>query len=241
MENILFLHGWGGDENSFAPILPYFRTKYNCICVSMPREPHPKGTRSDTPSAAPSGCHPSILEGSPCVVGRAWTLDDYADLVFAELDKQNITHTHIIAHSFGARVTALLATKQPKRFGKLILTGPAGIKPRPKFWRTVRIRLHKMKIIKSKGSADYRNLSLSGKITFQNIIKRDLSPEIAKLTQPCLIIWGARDSAIKKHQINKWTKLNAHTTLKIYKSSGHFCFLDEPVRFIVDVEEFLNV
>jgi len=166
-----------------------------------------------------------------------WALEDYANFVFNKLDKGI---THIVAHSFGARVATLLVTQHPERFGKLILTGPAGIRPRFKFWRWLRIRLHKWKILKSKGSADYRTLSLNGKITFQNIIKRDLSQEISRITQSSLIIWGTRDKAIKKYQIYRWTKLNTYTTMKIYKGAGHFCFLDEPARFIVDTEEFLN-
>ena len=212
MENILFLHGWGGNENSFAPILPFLKTKYRCICVGMPREP-------DTP----------------------WTLEDYVKLVFEELDRLGIDKTHIVAHSFGARVTALLVTQQPERFDKLLLAGPAGIKPRFSLWRWFKIRLHKWKIIKGKGSEDYRVLSQNGKITFQNIIKRDLVPEISQIKHQTLIIWGTKDKAIKKYMVKRWTKLNQYTTLKKYENAGHFCYLDEPTRFIVDIEEFLNV
>jgi len=211
MTNILFLHGWGGDDKSFSSVLPYFRTKYNCICVAMPRE-------TDEP----------------------WTLEDYARMVFAELDRLGIKQTHIIAHSFGARVTAVLANEQPERFGKLILAGPAGIKQRFNLWRWLRVRLHKAKIIKSKGSADYSTLSHNGKITFQNIVRRDLSAEISAITQPSLIIWGKKDKAIKKYMAKRWTNLNACITMKTYKNAGHFCFLDEPARFIIDVEEFLD-
>lgn len=211
MENLLLLHGWGGDEKSFATVLPFFKTLYNCICVKMPME-------SDAP----------------------WKLEDYANLVIAELDREGIEHTHVIAHSFGARVTAVLVNLQPERFGKLVLAGPAGIKPRFNLWRWLKVRLHKLKIIKCKGSADYRTLSRNGKITFQNIIKKDLGTEISRIKHPSLIIWGARDKSIKKYMVKRWTKLNPYTRMKIYKGSGHFCFLDEPARFTIDVEEFLN-
>jgi len=211
MENILFLHGWGGDEKSFSSILPFFRTKYNCVCVSMPREP-------DT----------------------VWTLGDYANFVFEELDKKDIQKTHIIAHSFGARVAALLVNLQPERFDKLVLTGPAGIRPRFNLWRWFKIRLHKAKITKSKGSADYRVLSHNGKLTFQNIIKRDLAPEISRITNSTLIIWGVCDKSVKNYMVKRWTKLQCCITLKVYQNSGHFCFLDKPSRFTIDVEEFFS-
>jgi pimeloyl-ACP methyl ester carboxylesterase len=211
MENILFLHGWGGDENSFASVLPYFRTKYNCICVAMPRN-------QDV----------------------TWTLDDYADFVRAELDRLGVRKAHIICHSFGARVAVLLVTAQPKRFGALVMSGPAGLRRRFNLWVWLRIRLHKMGIIRGKGSPDYRVLSRAGKITFQNIIKRDLSPEIARIVNPTLLIWGEKDTAIKKYMVKRWTKLNTCTRLETYKNSGHFCFMDSPAKFIIDVEEFLD-
>ena len=234
MENLLFLHGWGGDENSFASVLPYFRTKYNCVCVKMPRE------ISDTPSSAPR-LPPLYLKGElPREMKVVWDLDDYADYVIAELDKLEIKKTHIIAHSFGARVAVLLVTKQPERFGKLVLTGPAGIRPRLGLWRRLRVRLHKLGLVASRGSADYRELSPAGKKTFQNIVNRDLSAEIARIENPTLVIWGARDRAIKKTSVKRWTKLQRGVILKTYRRAGHFCFLDEPARFIVDAEEFLN-
>jgi len=211
MENILFLHGWGGGEHSFSNVLPFFQSKYNCICVSLPKDP-------ETPMV----------------------LEDYARLVFAELDARGIQKTHIIAHSFGARITALVAAAQPHRIGRIVLIGPAGIKPRFNIWRRLRIRLNKMKIIKSRGSSDYRTLTLSGKITFQNIIKRDLRAEIAKIAAPTLVIWGTKDKSIRKYMILRWTKLNACTTIKKYRGAGHFCFLDSPARFTVDAEEFLD-
>ena len=224
MTNILFLHGWGGDEKSFAAVLPFFTSKYKCVCVRMPRENYPVAC----------GATPSRVKGN------IWTLDDFADFVIAELDKLDIKKTHIIAHSFGARVAVLLVNRCPERFGKLILTGPAGIRARLGLWRRTKIKLHKMKIIKSKGSADYRVLSPEGKKTFQNIVNRDLSAEISRISHPTLLIWGTRDSAIKKSAIKRWTKLAPCAKLVIYRGCGHFCFLDAPARFIVDAEEFLN-
>ena len=211
MDNILFLHGWGGNEKSFASVLPFFQTKYNCICPALPREP-------ETP----------------------WTLEDYVRLVFAELDQRDIKHTHIIAHSFGARVAVLLVNLQPERFGRLVLAGPAGIRPRLSFFRRLKIRLHKAGIIKSRGSTDYRGLTPAGKQTFQNIVNRDLSPEISRVRQPVLVIWGTKDDSIKKKCLKRWTNLNTCVRIKFYNKAGHFCFLDAPARFIVDAEEFLN-
>jgi len=211
MDNILFLHGWGGNERSFASVLPFFEGKYNCVCVYLPTEP-----------------------------GEVWTLEDYADTVLCELDKRGIQKAHIIAHSFGARVAVLLVGRQPERFGKLVLTGPAGLRPRLSIIRRLKIRLHKAGLVKGRGSADYRILSPTGKKTFQNVVNRDLSAEIARIGHSILIIWGDKDDAVKKYMINRWTKLACRVTIKVYKGCGHFCFLDKAARFILDTEEFLN-
>jgi pimeloyl-ACP methyl ester carboxylesterase len=135
----------------------------------------------------------------------------------------------------------LLVNRQPERFGKIVLTGPAGLRQRKSFFRWLRVHLHKAGIIKSRGSADYRALSAVGKATFKNIVNRDLSAEIARIRQPVLVIWGDQDTAIKKYMIKRWTKLQIRATLKVYKGCGHFCFLDKPARFVLDTEEFINV
>ncbi|MDR0384020.1 MAG: alpha/beta hydrolase [Christensenellaceae bacterium] len=36
MKTILFLHGWGGNSNSFLPIINYFKNFYNCIAPTFP-------------------------------------------------------------------------------------------------------------------------------------------------------------------------------------------------------------
>lgn len=219
MENLLFLHGWGGNDKSFAAVEPYFRANFNCIFVRFP-------------------CFQKTDKDLPL---KPYTLEDYAAEVVKTLDENKINKCHIIAHSFGCRVAVLLANSYPQRFGKLILTGPAGIPKRFSLRLKIKIWLHKIGIIKLRGSQDYRALTDIGKITFQNIIKRDLRPEIKKVKHRTLIIWGDRDSSVRRYMVKVWTNLNSNTKLIIYKGAGHFCYLDAPARFIIDAQEFLNV
>ena len=217
MQTLLFLHGWGGDENSFAPIIPTLKKLFNCITISMPM---------DTPKAP-------------------WKMEDYADMVFRDLKARNIERTHLVAHSFGARVAVTMLNQNPNIFDKMILTGAAGIPPRKNFFVWLRIRLYKLKRelfprSKQKGSLDYRKLSPNGKITFQNIIKKDLRPYIANLTTPTLLIYGSRDTATPVYMAKRWTELAQNVKLRIYKEAGHFCYIDESSRFISDVLDFLK-
>ena len=224
METILFLHGWGGNEQSFAPIEKYFRVYYNCVFIALP-------------------CFQMTDPNSP---ETPWTLDDYVNFVVKALDDKNISKCHIVAHSFGARVAVLLATRQPERFEKLVLTGPAGIKKRFSLRLKIKIWFYKLrkKLFGNKvkgGSVDYKSLTDTGKATFQNIINRDLRNEITQINNPTLIIWGENDRAVPRYMVKLWTKLNSNTKLIAYENAGHFCFIDNPQRFIIDTKEFINV
>ena len=200
-DTLLFLHGWGGDENSFAPLLPYFRIKYNCLAPTF-SPPHP------------------------------WTLEDYADFVEKFLDQHSIEHCHIIAHSFGARITALLVTRNPLRYGKLVLAGAAGLRM-PSLRTKLRLKLRKP-------SKDYLAMPPEGKQTFKNIVNRDLSPEIANIQNKTLLIFGRNDKSTPVKMGRRWEKLMSDSKLVIYKNSGHFPYIDQTGRFIRDVALFLE-
>jgi pimeloyl-ACP methyl ester carboxylesterase len=90
------------------------------------------------------------------------------------------------------------------------------------------------------GSADYKKLTAVGRKTFQNIIRHDLCPVIARIFIPTLLIFGARDKSTPIYMAKVWTKLGKCTKLQIYKGSGHFCYITERERFIIDTNEFLK-
>ena len=208
---ILFLHGWGGDENSFASVASFFERHYKCIYLKFPTNPP-----------------------------VPWCLDNYCRMVVDEINRQKVDKCHIIAHSFGARVASVLLTKYPGRFDRVVLAGPAGIPKRFSLWLWLKIRFNKLFKRKNAGSPDYRKLNSIGKKTFKNIIMRDLRPEIRQISHPTLIIWGNRDKAIPRYMVKLWTKLNTNTKLITYKGNGHFCFVESPTRFIIDAQEFLS-
>lgn len=211
MDTILFLHGWGGDQNSFSNIMPYLQRTHRCLSISMPTVP------SDV-----------------------WQLEDYALMVEKFLDDARVEQCHIIAHSFGARVAVLLVNRNPQRFKKLVLTGAAGIRKKLSLYRRFRIWLHKRGIWKSLGSPDYQNLSRIGKLTFQNIVNRDLSRDITKISHPTLLVFGKRDKSTPVWMGKRWARLSPNAKLLIYKNSGHFAYLDEPSRFLVDTTNSLS-
>lgn len=218
MKTILFLHGWGGNQNSFAHIKKHFESHFRCIFINF-------------------DCNPDKVR----------TLYDYVSQVEEVIKLENVEKCYIIAHSFGARIAVLLATLNPNLVEKMVLTGAAGLKPRFRLsvWLKIKIYKFKKRFLKAhqnikSGSPDYRNLSQSGKITFQNIIHRNLATEIRELEVPTLLIFGKKDKSTPLYMAKLWTKLQKSSTLIMYKQSGHFCFIDNPARFISDTERFFK-
>lgn len=215
MATLLFLHGWGGDAHSFAGVADYFRRDYTVLTPSMP-------------------CPPA---------GVVYTLDDYACDLWQYLQAHCVTRCAVVAHSFGARVVAVLNQQHPELFTKIVVTGGAGLRPRFNLLTWLKIKCYKIArwlgLPVKGGSADYRKLDADGQATFRNIINRDLSPEIAGIRAPLLLIWGAKDTATPVSMQKRWQKLVPHASSIVYRNHGHFAYLTNQARFIKDVREFL--
>lgn len=222
MLKILFLHGWGGNADSFAPISQYFAR-----AISSRGEAYQVLT-------------PSL----PCPPQKIYTLEDYADDLDAYLQAHRVTRCVVVAHSFGARLVAVLNSRHPKLFTKIILTGGAGLKPRWRWYVWLKIRWYKfcrrLGIKIWGGSADYRVLDTNGKITFQNIVNCDLSWEFSQITVPVLLVWGARDRATPLSLCRRLERLIPLTKKIIYRRGGHFAYLENTARFIHDVSDFID-
>ena len=221
MTTILFLHGWGGNADSFAPVSQYF------------------ARACDERGEAYRVLAPSL----PCPPAEVYTLEDYADDADRFLQDHQVARCVVVAHSFGARLVAVLNARHPKLFTKIVITGGAGLRT----WRLgvwLKIRWHKLcrrlGWRGSSGSADYRGLDANGKRTFQNVVNRDLTDEVKQITAPTLLIWGARDKATPMCQCRRFGKLIPQAQKIVYPHAGHFAYWDCPARFIGDVSRFLG-
>lgn len=216
MRTFLFLHGWGGNSDSFAPISRYFARDLTCRV---------------------------FVPNLPCPPQKVYTLEDYADDVDKLLYQNKITRCVVIAHSFGARLVAILNARHPHLFTQVIITGGAGLSV-GKSWR-VRWKIWWYKLGRrlgwrvQGGSADYRRLDENGKKTFQNIIHRDLSLEVKQIHAPTLLVWGSRDCDTPLKQMKRWCTLIPHAQKIIYRGKSHFAYLEESARFINDMNNFL--
>ena len=103
-EQVLLLHGWGCTTEHFRPIIQALEKDYRLTVIDFPG--HGKSGRPPEP----------------------WGVKDFADAVVDVMDQLGIEKCHLIAHSFGGRVSLHLAAHHPERIGKMVLTGCAGLK-----------------------------------------------------------------------------------------------------------------
>lgn len=228
---VLLLHGWGADIAAMMPIAnEVARLGKMAVCVDFPGF-----GKSDLPPAA-------------------WGVREYADTTKALIDKLGIRGCDLVCHSFGGRVTIMLAAEDETLFKRLVLVDAAGIRPK----RTIKYyiktysyklakRLARIKLvnkafrldskIKSAGSDEYKSLSGVMRETFVKVVNLDLTDKLDKIKNETLIIWGENDTATPLYMGRLMEKKIERAGLAVIENAGHFSYADDYPRFcsILDI------
>lgn len=231
-EQIVLLHGWGGSIESMGVVFDDFASQYAVLAVDLP------------------GHGASELPPTP------WGVSAYAECVLRVMDALDVQRPHIIAHSFGGRVTIKLASAQPDRVGKIILVDSAGVRLPRSMRYYLRVMLAKTgKYLARRGgrpgnilrdliytviaSRDYLN---AGPLrdTFIKIVNEDLTPILPRITSPTLLIWGEDDTETPVAAAMVMQHLIPQAELVIFKHAGHFSYLDQYSKFRLVVRRFLR-
>ncbi len=235
-QTILLLHGWGGNKDSFAKIKKNLKSDFNIISISFP----PQNIYQENDN-------PDIFEISKDFNPSTIPLDmyDYKNIVLNILQLLNLKSVIIICHSFGFRVALMLTTTKIV-IEKIIITGGAGIRIKPNFFKKIDTRFHTI-LLKSHpeyfdkfASSEYVNLSQIDRQTFKNIVNKNLIKYIKNLRCPAFLFWGKKDTAtpIKMFKIIK--KFKPQISYKIIKNGTHFCYLSHSNLFIDCCQNFLK-
>ena len=180
------------------------------------------------------------------------------------MEEIGIGGADIVAHSFGARVAILLAAEHPDAVGKLLLTGAAGVPSRKSGKTPFKTRVYKAlrslvgrpfmrrlfgeekidlwheALVQHFGSADYRALTPFMRQTFNRVIAQDLTPCLAKIKSPVLLVWGENDTATPLWMGQLMEKEIPDAGLVVLKGCGHFAYLDKYGEFRLIAESFLK-
>ena len=172
------------------------------------------------------------------------------------LELSSIKNPILLGHSLGGRVAIKLASRNPNLISKLILEDAAGLRPqRDTFKILVYIPAklfhylvpnifnlkQKVRYKFYKGiEADYLN---AGKLkdTLTNILAEDLTPDIKKIKNETLLIWGENDPTNEASLKNgkRIYRLIERSRIEVFDNVGHFPHLENPELFSYYVKDFL--
>lgn len=229
--NLVMLHGWGQDVSTFWGLIPLLKNNFKIYLIDLPGF-----GRSDLPK-------------------KAFTISDYAEVVKEFIKKEKIQDPIILGHSMGGRVAIKLASKSPQIFRKLILEDSAGIKPKKDLIKKAIYPLAKLFHylipnsfnLKSKlrhsfyksVESDYIN---AGKLkaTLMEILAEDLTPDIAKIEQETLLIWGEKDPTEEASlEFGKMMyRIIPNSRIEVFEGVGHSPHLEKPKLFSYYVKDF---
>jgi len=219
---LLFLHGYLADKKSFSYQYPFFSKYFNIHAIDLKGFGENKGMQ------------------------YPYSLSDYCREVKEYIDKEGLIQPCVIAHSFGGRIAIKLSATYPDLFSKMVLTGAAGIKPKRKVKYFIKkIAFFTLKRVlpkeKLKGfySKDYLALDEMMKGSFCKIVGEHLDSLLPKIRTQTLIVFGDRDTETPPYMAKKLNKGIKNSKVIFLKGAGHFCFIDSPIKFNVEVREFL--
>lgn len=212
---VVFLHGFGGDLNSFAGAFRFVCDMggVNAINIAFPR-----------------------------IVPPEWGIYDYAKGIRQLLEELGITSPILVGHSFGGRVSIILASQQFA--SKLILVDAAGIKPRMSIKKRYRIYKYHVAVRRGKpldgfGSKDYNITAKENRDCFVRIVNTHLDGLLKHITCPTLIVWGKNDCETPPYMARRLHRGIANSTLE-FIDGGHYCYTDSAFKFYSKLKYFLT-
>ena len=77
------------------------------------------------------------------------------------------------------------------------------------------------------------------KESFKLIINEHLDGALDKINIPTLVVCGDKDKETPPYMAKKFNENIKNSKLLMLSGAGHFCFLDKPHKFNMEVKEFL--
>lgn len=177
-----------------------------------------------------------------------YALIDYVNEVKDYIKINSIVSPSVIAHSFGGRVIlkALLDGDGASLFNKIVLVDSAGLKPK----KTIKKHLKKITFNVLKHfinrerlgrfySSDYLALDDMMKQSFIKVISENFDKRLSEIKNPTLIVYGENDKETPLYMAKRFHVGIEGSKLIVIKNAGHFCFLNSPMKFYMEVKEFL--
>ena len=205
---ILILPGWGNTRTTFTNIINFFKEDYTIYIIDYPGF------------------------GNSPIPQDELTIYDYTNIIRDFLEENNIVNPIIIAHSFGGRITTLLAGYYKEKIDKIIYIDAATIKPKKTLKRFLKEKTYKLlkKLIKlfPKLKQEYYKQKL-----LRIFGSSDYESEV-------LLLWGKLDDTTPLKDGYKMNNLIKDSALIIFPKGNHFSYLQYPYLTNQIIQEFIK-
>lgn len=230
---VVLLHGWGTNIQAMGVISEALQSHYEVYAFDFPGF------------------------GASTEPDSVWDVYRYADFTEKALNALNIKNPVLLGHSFGGRISIILASRMS--VSKVVLVDAAGIKPKRSLhyyrmvytYKTLKL-LAKTPVLsmlfkafvddysKKSGSSDYQNASPIMKGVLSKVVNQDLRKHMGAITAPTLLIWGTHDFDTPLADAKIMEKLIPNAGLVTLNGAGHFSYLEQPVKFSTILHHFLG-
>lgn len=226
---IVFLHGWGRSGDDWNPVIESLGNDYRMIAIDLPGH-----GESEEPT------------GDLSLNGLVNVINEF----FKTID---IDNPILVCHSFGARIAIKMAAAGMVS-NKLIFTGGAGIEQKPLSFKLKVIHYKFMKflvntplynqykddLLKTSGSADYKNASDTMKRVLSLAVNEDLTKLLPKIDNQTLLFWGEADAATPLWHGQLMNQEIRNSTFLSIPNLTHYAFLEASEEFNQAVKQFIG-
>ncbi|MGM0396591.1 MAG: alpha/beta fold hydrolase [Bacillota bacterium] len=223
---ILILHGWGASIETVMPIVNAMKLSHTVYAMDLP--------------GFGKSQKPGEVFGSFC----------YADIVKEFIDRIISDKLSLIGHSFGGKLSIILASKYPEMIHKVVLIDSAGLIPKRTLKYHIKVKSFKLlkklyttlvfwekdekkleKLYKKFGSDDYQNSSGVMRKIMVRVVNENLRAILRDIKAPTLLIWGDKDDATPLYMAEIMEKEIKDSGLVVFEGAGHYSYLDDYNRF----------
>lgn len=223
---LVLLHGWGCDWQIWHSVIFELSKKYTLVIPDLP------AFGKTTPAKEIWNLYDYV----------AW-LEEFINLVVK--DQKFI----LLGHSFGGQIASVYAAQaDDSNLKKLVLVDSAGLADSLSVPKKVQMAIFgiipdKVKQLLSNNlrkkilellnsSTDHLESNLYQRQVLKKVVHENIAKELIKIQIPTLLVWGKNDDATPLHMAEKFHNLIKNSRLEIFENSGHFPFIDEPIKFV---------
>jgi pimeloyl-ACP methyl ester carboxylesterase len=234
-KRFVWLHGWGNNHRFMLPLAEYFSSEFENYVLDLP------GTgESTTPDSI-------------------WGVQEYAEAIHDWLATLEKKPTYFIGHSFGGKLSVVLASQYPENVAGIVLLAAAGMRVKRKLSLKIKIFVIKHLTPVAKlfekitginlrerfggmlGSSDYKNANGIMRRILIKAVNETIYEYTGEVSCPALLIYGSLDAVTPPYMGAEYANLLKDSKFVLLEGFNHHDILTS-ARFQVQnlISDFVN-